>query len=228
MKTEKFSADPLDCADCKVTGLDWHPQYIHFHLLGDYAENNQDSTFPEIVLFKIEDYKQAFSLSEGLVEDIDRQVADLNRLLAKSSARQKGDLPYLYWLDAHQVFQAHVQRIEFKNGKGLLFLTYYDFEFDTLDNEGLAYLFQGITDDGKFSVRAWFPVEALAFPQDDYQLPRHFYEKGKVNANLRAYEAYCRRMQRKFEALPPEAYQPNLSVLEKLVRSIEIEKAAEK
>ncbi len=223
VKAEKFSAFPLDCADCKVGGMNWHPDYIRFHLLDDHAEKHKDSTRPEIVLFKIDDYKQAFSLSKDLVQYIDKDVTDLKRLLSQKLFSLKSSIPYLEWLDAIQVFQAHVKPIEFQNGKGLLFLTYYDIEIDNIDNENLAYLFQGLTDDGKFSVRAWFPVAALSFPQDAYQSPTYPYEKGKVKANVRAYEEYRSRMGRKFNALSPDAYQPNLLLLEKLVRSIRVE-----
>jgi hypothetical protein len=224
VKAEKFFANPFDCANCKVDGMDWHPEYIHFQLLGDYSEKHKDSTEPEIVIFKIEDYKQAFSLSESLVQEIDKQVVDLKRLLAKKLIPQKDNLPYLDWFDASQAFHSHIKQIKFQNGKGLLYLTKYVSGIDIIDNENLAYLFQGITDDGKYSVRAWFPVEALTFPHDEYQLPDNFFEKSKAEANQRALDAYYLRMQHKFNALPPDAYKPNLSLLEKLIRSIRVEK----
>src|SRR5436190_8701669 len=186
VKAENFSANPFDCADCKVDGMDWHPQYIHFQLLGDYSETHKDSTNPEIVIFKIDDYKQAFSLSESLVQEIDKQVVDLKRLLAKKSIPQKDELPYLDWFDASQCFHSHIKQIQFQNGKGMLYLTTYVSGIDIIDDENLAYLFQGITDDGKYSVRAWLPVEALIFPHDGYQLPDNFFKEGKEEANERA------------------------------------------
>ena len=94
---------------------------------------------------------------------------------------------------------------------------------ENIYNEKLEYLFQGITADGKYSVKAWFLTRALHFPDDSYQMPFYPYEQGKADANIKAYDAYLARMQHKIAALPPADFSPSLLRLEKLIRSIRVE-----
>src|SRR5207244_878981 len=109
---------------------------------------------------------------KDMVEGIDEDVAALKKLFSQKSISYKTKIPYLQYFDAHRLFQSHIKNISFKNGRGILFLTEYSSDMaDYVDNERLSYLFQGLTDDGKYSVFAWFPVTALHFPKDDHQPP---------------------------------------------------------
>jgi len=186
------------------------------------------SCYPEIVIFKIEDYKQTFSVLKEMVQGIEEDVINLGKLLSKKHLSYKDKIPYLEYFDAHRAFQAHIQRVEFQNGKGILVLTeYHQGGGNTVTNEELAYLFQGITNDGKYSVKAWFPVTVSVFPKDSYEPPFQF-RKETAKADEKAYEAHCLRMGRKLDALPPDKFQPALTEIENLVRSIRIEDSLNK
>ena len=162
-----------------------------------------------------------------MVETINKDIVSLQNLLSKKSISYKDEIPYFEYLDAGRAFQAQVKRIEFQNGTGLLLLTDYQHDVDYI-NEELDYLFQGLTNDGKYSIRVWFPVTCTAFPKDTYQIPASLYQANKYKANAKIHDAYCMRMGRKLDALPPDKYQPSLTQIENLVRSIRIEDSMNK
>ncbi len=55
-------------------------------------------------------------------------------------------LPFLPWINAMQVFCAQPQIIEFANGKGVRYLSYYSQGLDPVVEQNVFYTFQGITE----------------------------------------------------------------------------------
>jgi hypothetical protein len=220
-------AHPLERADDKPMGF--NQKHIRFCFPNEepYKYAYPDC-YPYVVVFSLADFKQAFSISDESVKGIEKEIADVKKIISSKSTSVKGKIPYFEYFDASQVFHSHVKYIKFQNGKGMLFLTYYDVELNNVDSDNLAYLFQGITDDGKYGVLTWFPVAALNFPKDTYQPPTSYNENSNVNAILRKYEAYRLWVQRQCSALSPDEYKPSLRLLEKLVRSIRVEKIIDK
>jgi hypothetical protein len=130
-------------------------------------------------------------------------------------------------LRARQAFRARVNYVPFKNGRGIMFLSQYNIETSLINNQGLAYVFQGVTDDGTHVVSAVFPVAAPFLPKDfdvetveEYKLPKDFYT---LPNESKVYQSYLRTVVPKLEALPPDKYVPELRLLEELVRSLSVQ-----
>lgn len=205
------------------------PKHIAFRFKGDYAKKHKQSFFnPKIAIYPVDEYKQAFSKSKEYVDNLEKEIEKLKALLAQQSDTVKGEIPYIPFIDAGQAFHAHTKRVGFQNGKGILFLTQYNIEPSLINNQGLTYIFQGLTEDGKYYVLATFPVSVSTFPNNTeakshlgYTLPESFYKN--ADANQKAYDEYLVKVTRELEGLSRDKIDPDLTVFEKLVRSIRVE-----
>src|SRR6266576_4333645 len=147
VRSETVKEQRLQSADEKPDSVT--PTHVAFHLEGPYAANHRSSFFdsPEIHVYSISDYKKVLAASKRYVEELDRDVQALKKDLGNKPPHFDSAIPVLPWIDAVQAFRSHVKYIEFTNGKGILFLTQYNIEPSIINNDGLAYIFQGLTDD---------------------------------------------------------------------------------
>lgn len=220
-------ASPLQDASDKPD--DVAPKHINFRFKGDYAKTHKQAFFnPKVAVYPLDEYKQAFSVSKDYAGNLDKEVDKLKALLAQQPDTRKGEIPYIPFIDASQAFRAHVKRADFQNGKGIVFLTQYNIEPTLINNQQLTYIFQGITEDGKYYVLATFPASASILSDNNaaknhlgYTLPE-FFDKN-AEANQKAYDAYIAKVSGELEKLPPDKFNPDLTLFEKLVRSIRIE-----
>jgi hypothetical protein len=140
-------------------------------------------------------------------------AADLKALL--ESRRPGEKLPFLPPVNAVQVFHAHVQFVDFKNGTGVRYLTQFNQGPVIVNNTQLVYTFQGLTADGKWYVAAILPVthpeledEARVFSADP--------------AEMAEFPNYAAETVAWLEGQAVESFNPNLVSLDALVQSIEV------
>ena len=140
---------------------------------------------------------------------------DLSALL---QSQQAGDvLPYLPPYNAAQVMHAQVSFLDFKNGKGVRYLTQFDQAPLPINNYELHYTFQGLTSDGKYYVAAVLPVNLAGLLAD-----------GNVDLNnppagfMEDFPTYLSDMVNMLNGQPASAFSPDLSQLDAMIRSLEI------
>ena len=141
-------------------------------------------------------------------------VDDLIAFLAKRNPPQEDSVPFLPWADVGQAFIGKRKFIRFRNGRGVLFLTQYGQERVPLNNTDLVYTFQGLTDDNTWYVSAIFPVNAPGLPV----------EPGVADP-ARSSEDLGRLITKSAERLekqPGVRFNPSLTMLENVVRSLKI------
>ena len=219
-----MAASPLENADDKPDYV--FPRHVLFKVTGPYASKPESSHFkPEISVYPLDGFPQAYAVSKGSVKGINSEINKLRKLLSQTTVPQGGQIPYLPFVDATQTFRAHVKRIDFQGGKGILFLTQYDIEPSLVNNEGLTYIFEGITNDGLYYVLAEFPIAAPGLADsfestshEGYTVPSFPYSP----AAQKAYEQYVARVVRKLEELQPNQFDPDLLMLEQVVRTIRV------
>lgn len=208
------------------------PEHIAYIFKGQYASQHESSSFsPEIHIYPIAAYKDALKVSKNYVLSFEENMRVLNKLLATQPKSWEDDIPISFGEDSSQTLRAHVKYINFKNGKGVLYLTQYDIEISLINDSGLTYVFQGLTDDGINYVTATFPVTApsLNLPADgadsyeDFDL-RTYYKKFNKRDGEREYKNYLSKMRHKLESLPPDKFEPRLSLFEELIRSMNVGK----
>jgi len=238
---EKRSASPLECDTDKPDGI--HPEYIAFIFKGTYAADhdghlqkydsleNESSFFspPEIGIYPVEGYKQAFSVSKDMVAWTEKQVKSLRKLSSQRIASFAREIPVLPWIEPSPDFQTRVKRLAFASGRGIFFLTHYNPDgYALINNQGMGYLFQGLTSDGRYYISGLFPVRAQFLPKDrsveeaDGFDPVKEYRPGDT-AFKKKYAVYRASVVKRLKDLSANRYDPDLTSFEKLIGSLKIE-----
>ena len=203
------------------------PAHTSFTFKGSYGAKHESSFFtPEISIYHIHKYKEALALSPAYVKSLESDVQSLKALLDARSASLDREVPFLpFGTDATQAFISHLKYINFKNGRGLVFLTQFNIEPSLVNNQGLMYVFQGLTEDGLYYVSARFPV-TLPFLPPGYQSKNFekyslsmFYDSDQ-RTNQENYKLYLETIKRRIANLPPKTFQPNLTSVDKLISSL--------
>lgn len=124
------------------------------------------------------------------------------------------DIPDEPLIEASKVVRSKPTYLDALALSGILFLTQYSQEPDwaRVNNEELAYKFQGLTKDGKYYVSAEFAVIHYSLPKGiDFYEPK----RDKRRIGLRGDE-------KKLNHLPNGSFQPSLTKLRMLLASISI------
>jgi hypothetical protein len=146
-------------------------------------------------------------------EGAGRMATDLQALL---QARQPVDrMPFLPLFNASQVMHAQAQYLDFKNGKGVRFLTQFDQAPLPVNNFELIYTFQGLTSDGKYYIAAVLPV---THPD----LPATQQVSEQQAAELNDFPAYLTKTVAWLDQQPSDSFTPDLAKLDALIQSIEV------
>jgi hypothetical protein len=162
---------------------------------------------PQIFVFPVQDLVKINEGAAGI-------VASLQTLL-QSPAEVK-DMPFLPLFNAAQMMHAQVQYKDFKNGRGVRYLTQFSQAILPINNHDLIYTFQGLTSDGRYYVAAVLPVNQPSLPADE-----------KVDANLPPeftsdFPAYLANMVKLLNSQAPNTFTPDLSLLDAMLSSLEI------
>jgi hypothetical protein len=128
-------------------------------------------------------------------------------------------MPFLPWINMKQTFCAQPQIIEFQNGKGIRYLSYYSQGPNPVLDREVFYTFQGLTDDGQFYIAAFFPVQTGIFPAEPPACLRCS-EPGYDP--FAEWTAVLNEQLIRLNAQPAEDFVPSLTILDELVKSIQI------
>lgn len=236
--------------DSKPSDL-W-PEHAAFTLIGLRQTPKLPRNFPHLRVFPVQRFRAAvqsgyqaqaknvvFTTGESWTNDFDEELRVLNALLAdkpQSSAVQSflkrvrhktavnTGMPFLPMWEAHQAFISNVKYVNFRNGKGVFFLTQWNTETTRIANDGLVYAFQGITNDGKHHVYAEFSVSAPNLPQGNEPDVLAWNEKNYLlPQQSKQYQDYTRGVVAQLEALRADQFQPQLELFERLISSLAIQ-----
>jgi len=139
----------------------------------------------------------------------------LRKLLARHPARFSfdKDLNDVPFNNAGGTVQSKVQYLNFKTGKGVLFLTQYsqDVAPTRLNNEELTCDFQGLTNDGKYYVAARLAITHPSLPKgiDSTEPPPEGVNKSSM-----------KQQERLLNSFTDESFKPSLKSLKSLLASI--------
>lgn len=222
---ETVPASPLESADEKPDGV--YPEHVAFRLVGRTSAPADSFHEPVVRVCPVAEYLRAFSVSPRHVEEAERALAELRRLIRRRPAALKGNVPALPFADATEAFHARVKYLRFRGGAGVAYLTQSQQDDNLINGQQASYEFRGLTDDGRFYVSATFPVgaPALAAARDaagheGYSLPR---DAGGGREG-RKYAAYVESVRRRLERLRPAQFDPDLRLYDGLLGSLEIRK----
>lgn len=194
---------------------DIHPQYVRLTL-----ENYPLSgTFwkPVISVYPVEDYRR---LSPLAGETIDKLKARLEQKTQDPGVGVEANvIPFLPLINAGQGFHSNVKYLDFQNGTGIRFLALYAQYPAPVNNQELFYTYQALTADGKHLISITMPVSHPSLPAsaDALAIPT-------LQAIANEHGSYRAETYAMLNAQPASTFTPDLSRLDALVQSIQIDR----
>lgn len=179
-----------------------HPEYTQFTLQGYILRDTFHS--PRIYIYPLNDYR-------AMDSSVDEMANRLTQLLAEQPAEAE-NLPFLPLWNAAQMFHAQIKYLDFKNGKGVRYLTQYGQAVYPINNHDLFYTYQAITDDGLWYIAAVLPVSHPLLPVS--------YDGGDPGINDP--QSYFTQVSTQLSALDPNSFNPSLLQLDELVSSLQV------
>jgi hypothetical protein len=113
---------------------------------------------------------------------------------------------------AGSIIDAQVTPLSFQNGNGYRFLVAKSFSADPISDTGMTYMYQGVTDDGKFFVSFIMFVNASFLTQ----------YVGQTLTTPEEFETYFQTVNNLVETSSGEQFTPSLILLDQLISSIVI------
>ena len=185
------------------------PAAIRFLFDGAQAEEYTDPGLTQVLIYKADEWA-------NLDPAIAKEIADLKALLAAKPAVITDPIPVLPPIPAAQVFHAQTRYLDFQGGSGVGFVTHYAQDVSPVTAHSPFYTFQGLTDDGQYYVVVFSPITTALLPAEA-NLDGAAYDEFAKN-----YESYLTDLVAQLDGLLPAAYTPDLTLIDGLVKSIEI------
>lgn len=115
-------------------------------------------------------------------------------------------------------FVAQIHAVNFKNGRGVRYLTQVFMNFQPVNNKELFYYYQGITDDGQFYVQAILPINApfLAADAD----PNSALPPEGIPFNGDDFSGYLTAVAQQLNSADTFFYTPYLDQLDEMIESM--------
>lgn len=162
---------------------------------------------PQIFVYPVEELMAA---NEGAA----MRVADLQALL--DAPQETETMPLLPLFNAAQIMHTQVQYLDFKNGRGVRYLTFLSQGIVPINNFELIYTYQGLTDDGKYYVAAILPVTHPSLPAD-----------GMVTGNepdefINDTQTYLANVAQALNVEASNTFTPDLTLLDAMIASMEV------
>lgn len=187
----------------------WDIYPAHQQFLFD--EYPLDNTFhqPTLNVYPVQDFTELNPAARDFITEL--------QLILKEQPTDFAEqvIPVLPLFNAAQVFRTHVDYLEFTNGRGIRFVTYYSQSVNPIANTELFYTFQGLTDDGHYYVSAIWPVSVPLLPDEPEAIEDY-------DAFAENYDNYLQELITGLEALSADEFIPTLTSLDNIVQSIDV------
>ncbi len=186
------------------------PANIRFLFDNAQAQDYFDPRLPQVYVFPVAGLKT-------LDPSVAKNIEYLQKILAAKQPIPPGEtIPVFPLIPASQVFHVQTRYLDFVNGSGVSFVTYYAQDASPLTADRIFYTFQGITLDGEWYVSVFWDVTTSALPADGQAAQNAL----PANVTAQQYEAYLARTIATLDALPPAGFAPNLNLLNNMAQSI--------
>lgn len=186
-----------------------YPEHIRFQFETSDPESAFSPLAAQVLVFPTDQYA---SMSLTAAE----QMQALETLLAERPYDVGGDLPMLPMLDGIQTFHTRPVYLDFENGVGVRYIAQHEAELSLIDNDAIFYTFQGLTEDGRFYVAAFFPVDASGL------LEELDMNDTAVLDNQDAWTAYRDATAHALSELSSDSFAPDLYELDRAMSSLRV------
>lgn len=115
-------------------------------------------------------------------------------------------LPIIPMENAGPLIISKLAYVDFQSGSGIRYVTMLGQDLAPIYNDSLVYMFQGLSNDGKYVISAQFSVTG---PLDRI-----------LSDDPQDIEDYNRRMEARLDQIPNNSYGPDISLLDEVIRSL--------
>jgi hypothetical protein len=202
-------ASPVDPSVPGGIGLG-APEHTAFGFNGATVANEVNPFQPQVRVYPAEGL-------QALDPVIAQEVLALKTLLQVKPGAFAESVPVFPPFNAQQALHPQLKYLTFKNGQGVRFITFYDQDPAPITNDGLFYTFQGLSSDGKYYVTAFYPIRTDKLPNAYKDV-----EIKDFDAWAKQYEQYLKDTDAMLNGLGPEAFVPDLILLDQLITSLQV------
>jgi len=210
------SSELIPAAD-ESTGGPWgvSPEYIEFVLM-DYSP--KDDFFPPVIrIYPAQEYATANSWAQS-------SLAKLQAILASPSMPLTNEnlstIPFNG--AAAQQYAAQARLIPFTNGNGVGMTSQYAQFPGPILKDGSYYHYEGLTSDGKYMVAIMLPVTLPIQANPENPSADGIIYPSDIS-DVNALNTYFQGVTDMLNSASPDSFQPNLNLIEALIRSIQIQ-----
>lgn len=221
VKSEEIADYPLEEETFKPDFVEPQHRLFTFDLPTEYSPM-------QIAVYSVNDFPGMYAVNKSSVKMMEEEISNLKNVLKNKDFRDDNkQIAFLPFRDAEQSFQVKVKHFPFSGGQGILFLTFWNTEVELPSNRQLRFIFEGLTNDGKYYVLAEMPTK-VDFLSDEsaqefegYKIPW-----GKLDDKLemKHFADVIKKIGERLDELPQNKFQPNLNELEKIISTLKIEK----
>jgi hypothetical protein len=202
------------------TGLPWEvaPAHLQLTLQGYTVQNSYH--VPQFFVYPSKEYAEA---NQGAAENIQR----LQAILSNPNTQITNDvLPRVPFFNAGQVFAAQEKVIHFNGGSGLRVVTQYAQDVSPINNSGLFYLFEGLTNNGNYYIAVILPTNLPLLVSDNN--PASVVPNGGIpfppnNASGSSFENYFKQVSELIDKSQADQFDPSLTNLDALIQSMSVQ-----
>ena len=203
---QNFTVQVIAAVPVSAGGPYWEamPQHTLLSLSGYPITNHMMK--PQVFIYPVKD----LGMNEGA-----SKIAESLQILLQNQQAGK-DLPFLPLSNMSQMMHAQVKYLDFKNGKGVRFLTEFANGIVPVNNHDLVYTYQGLTSDGMYYVAAVLPINLDSLPADAN-------DTDKLPSDIpNGYQKYVADTASMLDRQPASAFNPDLSKLDAMIQTIEV------
>ncbi len=190
-------------------------------LLGTFDGSEQTDPFPPygkfLHVYPVDQYQQFLQENEFGKDSSPDLLKDI--LVSKSA--NPAVIPEAPIRTASPVFYAGIKYLNFneEKGQGVRYLTVYRQDASPISRRELLYIFQGLSDDGKYWVSFSWPVSTEFLPENaDENLGGDDYMTWASK-----YDSYLSGIRSQLDSTQADEFLPNLNQLDSLIESIRID-----
>lgn len=183
------------------------PQAVQFVFNNETLPDFFDPNKSQVYVYPLDELK-------ALDPSVAQNVEALQTIIADGTVAPDAQIPVFPLMPASQVFHSQARLIDFVNGTGIGFITYYAQDVAPLRSAQVFWTFQGVTLDNKYYVSVFWHIGSPALPE-----PKDI-SGAEYDEFVKQYKDYLNNIVTTLDKLPPAGFVPNLSLLENMARSI--------
>ncbi len=190
----------------------------HLQVLFDHVQDPQARPpgAPVIYLIPVKPYRALWEAHEsGIAPAMLDRIAQWNQALPQPAPTR--GLPALPVREAQGVndLATQVRPVAGEQHQGFRYVGRFAFQALPVTNAGLRYVYQGLSQDGRYLIAFFYPVRTDELPDDLEEIPEE--EQARLNEDGLG---YLESRAQTLDALPSDAWSPDLARLDALIASL--------